>query len=194
MASIPAGYAQVNVRFTGTPVPNGAEITFGVAIGEKNTADEVWTSVHAALQSSAFIHPFTSNMTATSALVKLGPNIDGQMQEFPMHIEGLATTEGLSPNTALLARKGGALGGRMNQGRMFIPGVPEGAATNDGRLSSGFLGAVQDGLDALVSDLRDNGVEMVILHSVQQSDRPPVSVLTLTAQAVLATQRRRLRR
>lgn len=194
MAVIPAGYAQCNVRFTGTPVPNGAEITFGVAIGDKNTAEEVFTGVSAALTSSGFLAPFTSNMTATSVLVKLGPNLDGPMQEFPIHIEGLATTEGLSPNTACLVRKGGALGGRMNQGRLFIPGVPEGAATNDGKLSSGFLSAAQTGMTALRDDLLENGVEMVILHSEGGTSRPPVSVLTLTVQSVVATQRRRLRR
>lgn len=194
MAVIPAGFAQCNVRLTGTPVPSGAEITFGVAIGEKNTADEVWTGVQDALMASSFLAPFTSNMTATSVLIKLGPNVDGPMQVFPMHQEGLAVTEGLSPNTAALVRKGGALGGRMNQGRMFIPGVPEGAATNDGRLSSGFMEACQGGLDDLLSELEGNGVEMVILHSAGSPSPNPVSVLTLAVQQTLATQRRRLRR
>lgn len=100
------------------------------------------------------------------------------------------------PNTAVLVRKQGDLGGRRNRGRMYIPGLALRTLVSPaGVIDSAFLADLQtnltDFLDNLDSLTEPGPMTLVTLHS---SGTPtPASITTLTAQPKLATQRRRLR-
>lgn len=111
---------------------------------------------------------------------------NGNAPDFPMW-----------PNSSLLVRKTTASGGRRNRGRMYIPGLAiRDLVSPAGQVDSSFLADFQTNLDTFQSTLEAGtglpGVtDLVLLHS--EAPTAATTIVSLSAQTMLATQRRRLR-
>ncbi len=191
---IPAGSAQVNMKFIGTAVPTGAEITFGVTPPTALTLLQVADAVVAAWNSSLMKDMHTSTMTLSAVGVKFGPNATGASGDFPYNIPGTNTGAAAPPNVSMLYRKGTSFGGRAGRGRFYLPAVPEVNVDQSGVVSATFHSQAVTKSANFLAALASGGVPMVVLHGLGSPLSTPSSVLTLTVDTVVATQRRRLRR
>jgi len=94
-------------------------------------------------------------------------------------------------NGALLVRKSTALGGRSNRGRYYIPwSLQESDVSDVGTIAGGTQSDWQDLQDDFLASLVAADVPMQLLHS---GAGDPATVVSLSVQGVIATQRRRLR-
>jgi hypothetical protein len=190
---IPPQYGQVNLKFVGTPLPYGAQVTWGFATMPSPDIAEVADSIITAIRESTVLDFFTNAMTLASVLVKLGPNDFGPSIEVAASLAGLASSPATTPNTALLVRKNTVAGGHSGSGRMFWPGWVEPNVDGAGQISSGPLAAVQTCFDSLLSKLIAAEVPMMLLHTRENHPLGPLGVTSLRVQGTAATQRRRLR-
>jgi len=191
---IPLGYSQVNLIFTGVPVPTGAQVTFGV----DNQTDDLSPSAIAAIVSAHYVTNLKSYLDSNASLatirVKNGPNDTGPAVDAAGPGAGSASNSSVAPNTATLIRKVTAFGGRSGSGRMYHPCVDEAWIDEGGNLGGGTLTALQGAWDDFLADLDASNVPMVLLHNTTDVFASPTRVLGLEVQTKVATQRRRLRR
>nr|CRY97462.1 hypothetical protein [uncultured prokaryote] len=202
--NLPFGYAHVLLGFGGTACPRGAAITFGVH-------DEGGSEFPAAMASEIIALWGTHLDTVTNSLVSLqscrvkkGPMEDGPFAEVSTTNAGATSGATVSPNVTYLVRKHTGLGGKMGQGRMYLPGVAEGMVDEAGTLNSGVRSGYETAWQAFWLGLNTGGLPMYLLHSFGQymnrknelvtvAARTPTIVTSLTVDAKVATQRRRLR-
>ena len=116
--------------------------------------------------------------------------------ESPEFLPGGESSFPLWPNSAVLVKKGTASGGRRNRGRLYVPGLAiRSLITPGGTIDSAFLADFQTNLDTFLDTVNDgtlfNPTNLGVLHSEPPS--APAVITSLTADAKLATQRRRLR-
>jgi len=194
MAIIPSGYGQVNMKFTGSAVPSGAEVTFGVFFNIPHTLQQTATDVEAAWNSSNMDTTQTDEITLSSIGVKFGPNATGASGEFPFNRPGTNTGAAVPPNTAVLYRKGTVAGGRAGRGRFYVPGMPEVNVDQSGDIIAAAHSSYQTASTAFLAALVASDLLMMVLHSPGSPIEQPVQVLTLLPDVRVATQRRRLRR
>lgn len=97
-----------------------------------------------------------------------------------------------TPNAAVLIRKVTGLVGPRNRGRIYLPPATlnEGSVDQAGIMAGANQAVLQAQADSFLTGLGTNGVPMYLLHS---DGGPATEVVSLTVQARLATQRRRLR-
>lgn len=190
MALIPAGYSQVNLRFTGVYLPNGAEMVFGVDNTVGATPDAIALDVENAWVTADMDANQTDGVTLSSILVKNGPNSTGPSAERGVSSTGDKTTPGWGPQVSFLIRKSTALGGRRGRGRMYMPGGAEADINGAGQIEAATLTALQTDCTAFLNALLAADCPMVLLHSDATT---PTLVTALTVDATAATQRRRLR-
>lgn len=138
----------------------------------------------------------TSSTALLSCLVKLGPGNLGASAEFSGPATGGVDVPTLPSNVAVLVRKVTASGGRANRGRMFVPGMAEGSVSNTGTIGSPTLPNWQAAFDQMQSDLEgSSGIENLrVLHDESSPVATPTVQVSYAVQALVATQRRRLRR
>lgn len=187
---IPSGFCQATVNFGGNGLAFPGAVVLGFDQGGGADPDDVaetiydtWASTILTLQTSA--------ITLESVLVKFGPNTTGPSGEHTGAEVGGLSGQGSPSNCAYLVRKNTALGGRRGRGRMYIPGCLETSVGSDGAILEPDLANIQDQVTAFGAALVLAGLPMVVLHSDATT---PTPVTTLVVQAVIATQRRRLRR
>lgn len=200
--SIPPGFftCAIEHRAVGDPDP------WYVILGHSVSGGADLTTVDVVLLAyKAFAEPGMGNyVTVTGAEVAVGqdgPPIRYFRNQPVAPWVGDLTTEMLPQNCALLIDKNTTLGGRRNQGRMFMPGVcVEGSVSNVGVLTPAVVTAWQTRADDFIVDLASNVPSggdppgMFILHSSGISAiPPPTEVTSLTVQSVISTQRRRMR-
>jgi hypothetical protein len=113
--------------------------------------------------------------------------------ELAVNSLGTAVGETPPPNVTLLVRKGTALGGRKNRGRIFAPAalISESQIDKTGVVDPTYQGIVQDYWDNFLEAMGASDVPMVLLHSTPGL---PTPVSSVTLENMVATQRRRLRR
>lgn len=190
--TIPSGYAQANLIFTGSELPNGAQCVLGLDISEApiqipaTIANEVVTQLDAV----DFADLFVSTVTLDRVMVKFGPDATGLTGEAPAALGGLSSGEGISPQVATLVKKSTALGGRKGRGRMYIPGTPESVDAVGGSLDSGFVTAVNTCLNDFLDNMAGVSVPLVLLHG---DNTTPTPLVSFACQSLVATQRRRIR-
>ena len=192
MSLIPTGAAQVNFKVTGLGAPLGAQFTFGVACGDETEADDVAQGALNALQFSGLWGFMSSSVTITAVLAKKGPNLTGPMAEIGANLVGGDNSEPVPPKLAP-ASTFAVKSGRMNQGRLYLPGLPEAVVGASGNLSPATMAQMQTKADDFLEALQDASLPMLLLHSTETSQYLPQPVLKLSIQARVATQRRRLR-
>jgi hypothetical protein len=191
---IPADYAQVNFIYEGVPLPNGAEWVVGVDIGgyADNPADLAQVAHDAA--EGAGVFDLTSNDCFVSEVkVKFGPDATGPSGSiFP----GTACTGGAAgdtPQMCALVKKNTPFGGRAGRGRTYVPCPPEGAVDVGGVINSSFLPQVTDNFEEFRTTMEGSGLFLVVLHGAGSPIVTPSVITSYSAQALGATQRRRLR-
>jgi len=194
MAVIPVDFAQVNMKFTGSAVPSGAEITFGVFPSTVQTLQQVATNVEAAWNASNMDTVQTDEITLSSIGVKFGPNATGASGEFPFNRPGTNTGAAVPPNTSVLYRKGTGFGGRAGRGRFYVPAMPEVNVDQSGDIIAAAHSSYQNAGTAFLSELSSRNLLMVVLHGAGSPLSAPTTVLSLLPAVRVATQRRRLRR
>lgn len=191
---IPTGYAQVNLLLAGDALPNGGEVTFGVDNQSADyTAATCATLIEADLAGAQDIWDTTRNKVEVVGIkVKLGPNETGPMAILATSIVGDNSSPEVLPNVAYLLRKNTAAGGRKGRGRLYWPGVSISDVTDGGVITSGIVTEQQAGWNAFIAALETSQLDMVLLHA--ESPTTPFKVTSMTCDAKIATQRRRLRR
>lgn len=165
----------------------------------------------------------TVNDFQTAFNTYLGPNFDSEVSllqptvrlgalstvPFEAVATGAVVTGGTSgnfvpPNVACLVKKTTGLGGRENRGRMYLPFfLPQGAVNENGTILSGSLASVQTAVHNFFFALSATPYTPCLAHRVYNTPHPPhyvteittgSSVTAMTAEPIIATQRRRLGR
>lgn len=193
---IPVGFAQVNMRFAGPPIPLGAEITFGVALltGFGPTPTDVANDVKTAYDGSDLESVIGSGADLQSILVKFGPNDIGPSAEVSAVIASDGGTPCDSPATSVLVHKNTSFGGRAGRGRLFLPNPPDAGIGTGGALDPTFVGQVNTRLEAFRVALVGQNIDMMLLHNAGSPLTDPSPVTSLTCDSQVATQRRRNRK
>lgn len=192
MPVIPAGFSHCLIGFTGSGVPRGAAITFGVDNGG-NPPITVANFIDASTWLDEVMNNLTNDVAATLISVKNGPNDVGPSVEKVVNHVGGSSATGFTPNVAILVRKKTAQGGHSNSGRFYLPGVQEGAYDEAGNILSGFQTGLQTTMDDGLEEFSTGSFPWHLLHSEDAPSTTPDEILTLTVDGKAATQRRRLR-
>lgn len=107
-------------------------------------------------------------------------------------VTGSASGVAIPNNTAVLIAKITTSGGRRNRGRMFFPGMPQGAALANGQIVTGTRTLWQNAVDSWYEAEQTIGWGFgVLLH--QTGSPLPTTITNLVVRGQLATQRRRMR-
>lgn len=189
---IPDGFAQANIIFGGADFPTGAQVTFGIGVGDfsgtvQDAADAVRDLVNSDLSNL-----WGGDTSHVETMVKFGPVESGPFASAPGGGGGGASGTNVPANTAVLVRKQTALGGRKHNGRLFWPWVSEGNLDGAGVIGPTVVSSYQSAFDDFLSDLATADLPMWLLHT--DSITVPNLVTSLAVQSKVATQRRRLRR
>ena len=191
---IPVLYAQANVKYTGTSVPRGAEVTLGLnkelwAGSAAGAAQEVLN----AFQSTAMKALLPSTITIASCLMKFGPNTTGAAAEVSGPVVGTSPNASASPNVAYLVRKNTGFGGRTGRGRMYFPGAGEPNVDAGGNVLAAHVTAWNSALEAMRTALVALGLVPTLLHGAGSPVTSPMPITSFSTDSKVATQRRRLR-
>lgn len=199
---IPPGFGLVALRHTLAGDNEAMFVTFGVEFLTTPGAQahainicDAWQVAGGPLDSMSNLYTFTGAVLSVGQ--DGGPPV---IVEEPRSAPGRDTSSPLPQNCALLVRKRTNLAGREGRGRMYVPGFSEGNTTATGGIPSANLTATQTRYNTFFSNLSEppdaGAVNMVILHTWPQLGAlpAPTPVTSLVVDAVVATQRRRLRR
>lgn len=192
---IPAGYAQVNLIFTGVDLPTGAECTFGVDnIANNLTPQELAQEVYLQADTADLRDMWTVGVNLSSILVKVGPNATGPSHLEPGSLQGTATGQSVGPNTAWLVHKSTNFGGRAGRGRMYIPGCSESLVTTSGEANGTTATVFTNLLEAFRTGMATSDCVLHLLHGAGSPLTVPTEITGLACDQRVATQRRRNRR
>jgi hypothetical protein len=191
---IPSGYAQANLKFGGTGLPNGAEVTIGLDMNVVLGTPSAIASLVIGAYNDNVDPIMTGSVTLESVLVKFGPNDTGPSAEVASGNSGSGGGSGTSPAVSWLVRKVTPFGGKAGRGRMYWPGVQESEVDVAGVLSSGFVSGAQTAMDNFLADLIAADIPPVVLHGAGSPLTTPSPITSLEVDNVVATQRRRQRK
>lgn len=189
---IPENYAQVNLRFGGSGLPTGAEVTFGVlheesGLSPADVGNAVKTAWNDNVRDASPIHT-----TLQSILVKFGPNATGPAAEVAVGLAGTNSNADVNPAVAVLVQKHTPVGGRKGRGRFYWPLATETEMADGGSLTSSAVAGIQTAMDDFLAALDTASIGMAVLHN--DGATVPYQVTSLGVSPTLATQRKRLRR
>lgn len=191
MSFIPDGFGECTVSFEYISGPsNPMAVVFGYQHGGGvNPSGHAETLADAWVASISTITLWTDNLLISSFDCVENPG--GVSGGHVVSQLGTESAMGLPPQVAVLVRKVTDTGGRAGRGRMYLPGL-----TISHVLDGGFVHPTSRGLlQAEVSDFRSSiaasDLPMHVLHA--GASPAPSSVVALEVQAILATQRRRIR-
>lgn len=193
--NIPLGYAQINLIFTGSSVPEGAQMTFGLDhTGSALSPTGIAEVVEAAWISSGIKSRYVSSLGLTGILVKEGPNVTGASALLGVVHNGTASGTSVAPNTSVLIRKHTAIGGRAGRGRCYFPGIPEADVDGGGLIVSTERALWETDFQTFLDDIAAESLIPVLLHGDNSPVSTPTPITGVTVDSKVATQRRRLRR
>jgi len=189
--TIPTGYGQAQVRFAGNGVPLGAAVTFGyiasiTALDPLEQAEAIHTNFV-----ESILTVMSLQVSLQSVLVKLGPADVGPSAEYVSAVPGSVNDNVVAPNTAMLATKRTALGGRKHRGRFYVPGIGEASTNSSGIIVGDLTTDWPAACTSFLGKMNADDLGMFVLHG---DATDPTQVTSLEGQLTLATQRRRLRR
>lgn len=197
---IPVGYAQCAVHIRRGTDQQLMAVTFGVSWSAPNhdtIAQDVGLAWVAAIPNTALGNQITTVEVVARVAEEGG---DPTVQTAAIGVTG--TQSGFlytSQNVSMLVKKLTNKGGRPNAGRMFVPLLLESDVDMDGKIASSAMTQYQgwwtNFLNFLSGTLHGNSTPMVILHALRKSGvlPSPTTVTALLVDALVATQRRRLR-
>lgn len=198
MSIIPPGFAEVSLPFQHDELNRRAFCVFGVVVnGDPDPvalADSVVDAFDDTLRTN-----LDSNVTCGPALVAVGQDGGDPITGVgTLAVRGVSSyPDALNAGQSLLLRKGTALGGRRNRGRMFLPWSIADAEVNEiGLIDPDALAPRQANVTSFLSALETDILGgMVILHDDGQTEPgAPTPVTSLTVDRLVGSQRRRLGR
>lgn len=184
---IPNGFAQVALRIDLSGDDEKMFVTFGIeATGDATTVAEAIVA-----ETDGTLDNLMTAQYAFDGCRVTTPSVDVLVEV--EQIVGTAPGEAIPQNSAYLVRKSTGLRGRENQGRFFLPGVPENKVSPTGVIDPTWTPGSQINLTAFYDAVLaiTEVTDIVILHQV--GGPTPTSVLGFGLQSRIATQRRRLR-
>lgn len=187
---IPEDYAQVNLQFTGTGVPFGAECTFGVFAGIVTSPTAIADAVAASTSDAVLESLYVDEVTLSNIHVKVGPNDTGASTDRVTLQPGTHSGAPGHAGASFLIKKMTNLGGRKGRGRMYLPGIAEESIITGGLMDGAFISAASTVLDDFLEALDTYEIPMQLLHS---DATVPTVVVSLVGDSRAATQRRRQR-
>lgn len=188
------------ISFVGSTLQSAGECVCTLGVTTDNTdGQEVAGKAFAAW--SLHVCPRISNKY-TFRVAKVLIMLNGQVESWESFGEGEVTggigSNMLPSSVAVLVQKRTAFAGRRNRGRFYIPGVPAqdvGGTTAPNSLDASTLPSWQTNLDAFFAFLKGttmgDPLDPVILHPSPST--PVTEVTAFSVQALLATQRGRMR-
>lgn len=185
--TIPVGYGQITHYFSGTGVPDGAVITYGIQNPTALSAATCALRAYDAWDTSNFDASYAAGTTMYQTKCKLGPDATGN---FAFHVANTGGAGGAAgaAQVSTLVQKQTLTGGRKGRGRFFIPAVPEANVDPGGRLTAGTLATLEASGIAMLAALSADSIPMYLLH---EDVTAPYEVTELVPSAFVATQRRR---
>lgn len=192
---VPEGYGIASLNYTLVGDPQPMSVTFGVFSNGGPPPDELAATIDGVATTSGFCTATRLNDGYTYVGVEVRYMAPGG---FITYVEG-NSVEGTRPqspvisNTSVLVKKVTQLGGRRNQGRMYLPAAYASVAetTAAGGLLSDALTALQEVATDFKEALLTADIDMVLFHS--EAPTEPTLITGLQVQPILATQRRRMR-
>lgn len=192
---IPLHEAQCSLVFRCTGQVRECITTFGVrpdaqGASAATIAGAVRDAYAASLLGTA--GTFSSSWTYVAVRVSKMTPTGISYGEVATGITGTQTANTVPMNAAVLIRKLTQDGGRQNKGRMYWPPVAfnESIVSPAGVIATAELAAEQTKWDNFATALSATDFPMVLMHS---DGSPSTLVAQLSLQALLATQRRRMR-
>jgi hypothetical protein len=194
---VPEGYGEIAFR---TAITGDAEemlCTLGFDFQQLENVSQGGVEAIANAWQSTIVPRQTSEATFKGVFVALGPDGLGLRFQVDRNVLGGVAAAPVPPNTAVLAQKKTAVGGRRNRGRMYIPGIPEGMVSGAGFIdlaTHALWATAVTNLRAEVAALSFVG-ECVIFHTTAPGlpGLTPTAISSMSVSTKVATQRRRLR-
>lgn len=169
--------------------------TIGVVADEIHTAQDIADDANAAWQSNWATNTFDNDATY------LGTRVRGVLggvlvaADHPVSSAGTSSATRPLPSAAIVVRKNTGHAGRKHQGRFFLPSAffTAAAVSEVGVMDPTELASIQTRLSAWYTDLQAKAsvITTAVLHKDESIADP---ITSLTAEAPLGTQRRRLHR
>lgn len=192
---IPAGHAQLRFVMSLLGDPEKMITTIGVQHTATNLAGMVAVCNQAFDAWRVRMLPHISNFYQLDKVVgSFGPSPGSVTAESTAAVAVAGNAGAALPqNNAILIKKRSGQGGRKHQGRMYVPGLAEGAVNNTGVIDTAVVTAWQNSANNFLADMiaAADINACVILHN---DATLPSEILQLTVDNLLATQRTRLRR
>lgn len=199
---IPVGYGELRFVQRASGDPDPWICTLGVDLADSGgNYDEVCQTA-----AFAWINQIMTNQSNIVTLEKVQLLVgqdggDPLIVEFSSGITGAGSGSYLPQNNALLVKKVSGQPGRKNKGRMYVPLVlPESQVDNVGVIDASTVTAFNASMVTFYELLTEPTVPgsaaapPVILHSTVLGSTPtPTPITSFQVDAVIATQRRRLR-
>lgn len=193
MAFIPVGFAELVFHINLANDLEDMLCTIGIEVTDAVTPADLLTFMNDRAWTPLFEAAMTEDYTVTKLVALVGQDPPPPVVvEKELNLPGNTTTDPVTSNTSLLVKKTTGVGGRANRGRMYVPGAPAVKVAPNGSVESAFRGDIQDDLDDIIAAApADPFGGYVVLHTDDSVEPTPITNLTL--EAVVATQRRRLR-
>nr|CRY96696.1 hypothetical protein [uncultured prokaryote] len=196
---IPPGFAQCSVEIRNSGDPNPWYVTYGLDVsGVGGDFEEAAFAAGSAWTSTVGLQLATTS-TFIQARLSVGQDGGPPLTVIaPLVGAGTSTAPMLPQNCAALYDKGTALAGRRGRGRMFVPNILKETTVSDvGVMTPASRTDLQVQATAFLNELNNGdpfpATPMVLLHNEGPGVPPPTPVTSFTVQAVISTQRRRLR-
>lgn len=132
--------------------------------------------------------------TATFVDLRTADGASGPVTGSTLPEVGGGSGNALAPNTAILVKLQTAGGRSTRSGRMYLPGVDEDQVTANGEMTSGYQGDVQSAVNDFWTALTAADIIPVVNSKSSTGTYSPNTITAMTVPALLATQRRRLRK
>ena len=187
-APIPAGYAEAVFRINSANFTDGyALTTMGLQLvsgDEQAAADLIGPAFATAIWTPAGFSGFVYDRCTVRSATAEGIHVSSTA--------GTASGAPLAVNGSLLVKKGTALLGRHNRGRMYIPGIlDESGVDARGFINSSDVPSFQTKVDNFRTAYEDGSLVSVIIHA---NGSTPTTITRLVVESQIGTQRRRMRR
>lgn len=206
----PPGFADISYEFGRGDMTRKSYLTFGVDPTATDPSAVAASCIAAYNAAGGLKNIMDFNVNLTGCRVSLGTDGTEDIVHFSSaNLPGVRSGTATPPNVSLLVHKKTSRGGRRGRGRLFIPwALSNTDIAENGQISAGILSTYQGILADWLAALNTQGVPMVLLHRESEpwdpvketgvrnptTPGPPTAVHTLTADALVSTQRRRLGR
>lgn len=199
---IPASYGRLLARLQLTGDPEPMVCTFGVGGLVDAALGQDAVDTFATLWSTEIMDIVCSSYVFTGAELAAHITPADETDDLAVFVSSAFSTAGgntaaaTPQNTAYLIHKRTAIAGKRYRGRVYLPGVGEPSVSPTGAVTGDLLTDIPTKFAALRTGMASNGTPLCLLHQAEAvMDAPaPTEITAFQLDAIVATQRRRLRR